>query len=72
MDINKLTMNDVSSFDYKQSREVEEDIRRQLSAIRVDMYVNHSSTSCKVRGLKKGLARIMTLRTKMLNEKSKG
>lgn len=60
MELDKLKKDEIKSFNIEKACEVELDIRRQLHAIRMDVYDDKKQTVGKVRKLKKNLARIKT------------
>jgi len=63
MDLHKLKMDQVRGFDAGKLRETEEDVRRELHTIRMDIYSAKAQHAAKSRGLKKALARVLTART---------
>lgn len=62
MDIMNLKYSDVASFDNTKSKEVETELRRKICELRLDINTNLSSKSSKIKGLRKGLARVLTAR----------
>lgn len=63
MDILKLTTDDIRKLDNAGMREVQDEIRKQLAQIRMDIYSAPTVNTGKVRHLKKSLARVMTVDT---------
>lgn len=63
MDIYKLTAEEARTLDLDRNKEVVEEIRREISEIRVKPFDNPSSTSTKKKRLRKSLARLLTAQT---------
>ena len=61
MEIQKLKNEELKSFDAAKLRETEKDIRRQLHEIRMDIYSGPSKHTGKIRGLRRSLARVLTM-----------
>lgn len=62
MDLQKLKSEEIRGFDAKRSAEVEGQVRRALLDARMDIYNPAARGSAKIRGLKRTLARVLTLR----------
>ncbi len=62
MDLHKLTTEDLRGFDTGKLRETEHDIRKAMVDIRMDIYTARNQHTAKIRGLRKALARLMTVR----------
>jgi ribosomal protein L29 len=62
MDLHKMKSEEIRGFDAKRSAEVEGQVRRALLDVRMDIYNPAARGSAKIRGLKRTLARILTLR----------
>src|SRR5262249_42089079 len=62
MELHKLSTEDLRGYDAGKLREAEKDIRRELVNIRMDIYTARDQHTSKIRGLKKALARLLTLR----------
>lgn len=61
MDYEKLSMEEVRGFDLAKLKEVETQIRREQALLRMDIYATQKGA--KAKSLKKGLARVLTMRT---------
>jgi ribosomal protein L29 len=61
MDLHKLNMSELKGLDQGALRQVEKDVRKSLLKIRMDIYTAKSTHGAKVRGLKKSLARVLTV-----------
>lgn len=61
MELHKLKADDVRGFDAAKLRETEKDIRKALVDIRMDIYSPRTQHAAKLRGLKKSLARLLTV-----------
>ena len=62
MDLQKLKSEEIRGFDAKRSAEVEGQVRRALLDARMDIYNPAARGAAKIRGLKRTLARLLTLR----------
>ncbi len=62
MDLQKLKSEEIRGFDAKRSAEVEGQVRRALLDARMDIYNPAARGAAKIRGLKRTLARVLTLR----------
>lgn len=62
MDLHKLKTEEIRGFDVARSVELEHQIRRALHDARMDIYNPAARASGKIRGLKRSLARLLTLR----------
>lgn len=60
-ELHKLKIADMRAFDAAQFRETEQEIRRELVKIRMDIYTAKSASGAKVRGLRTSLARLLTV-----------
>ena len=65
MELHKLTTEEMRNWDTKRLREVSADVRKELAFLRMDIYTQKSKLSGKFRGLRRSLARVLTV----LNEK---
>lgn len=61
MELHKLKTEELKGLDSAKLRETEKDIRRQLVDIRMDIYTAQNKHTGKIRGLRKALARVLTL-----------
>jgi len=61
MDLHKINMGELKGLDHGALRQVEKDVRKSLMKIRMDIYTAKSAQGSKVRGLRKSLARVLTV-----------
>jgi len=71
MELHKINTDVLRNYDFSKLNEVEEDIRGQMLKLRMDIYVEKGKNSAKMRGLKKGLARTLTVRQEKSRSKKK-
>lgn len=71
MDLNTLAIEDIRKLDQAGLRETEIGIRRELATIRMDVYSPAAAAVGKVRKLRSGLARILTIKTEILRQTPK-
>lgn len=62
MELHKLKIADIRGLDATSARDTVQEIRHELAKIRMDIYTAKNSQGAKVRGLRKTLARILTVR----------
>lgn len=62
-ELHKLKTADIRGLEASQLRETEQEIRRELVKIRMDIYTAKSASGSKIRGLKTSLARLLTVAT---------
>ncbi len=62
MEFKKLTAAEMRSYEAARLRQTENEVRKELASIRMDIYTAKSQQTGKIRGLKKALARLMTVR----------
>jgi len=67
MELNKINAETLRNYDTSKLNDVELDIRSQMLRLRMDIYTEKAKNSAKMKGLKRGLARTLTIR----NEKSR-
>lgn len=60
MELHKLTSADLKGLDVTKLRETENDLRKQLVDIRMDVYAAKAASAAKVKGLRRSLARLLT------------
>lgn len=60
-DNQKMTMDDIRKLERTKLKEVADETRRELAQIRMDVYTAPATNVGKIRGLKKALARVMTV-----------
>jgi len=63
MENQKITMAEIAGFQPAKLKEVENEIRRELANIRMDLYTAKSSHRGKIIKLKKNLARVLTVQS---------
>jgi ribosomal protein L29 len=63
VDPSKTTLDEIRKLDLKQIKEAEETVRRNILEAKMDIYTAPSAQLSKVRGLRKALATIMTVKT---------
>jgi len=63
MDLHKLKSEEIRGFDAVRSVELEHQVRRALHDARMDIYNPAARAGGRIRGLKRTLARLLTLRT---------
>jgi ribosomal protein L29 len=61
MDLVKMSLADLRSQDSSKSVEIERQIRKELALLKMDVY--GARTAGKTRGLRKTLARVLTVRS---------
>jgi ribosomal protein L29 len=71
MDLQKISIGDMRTFDAARLRETEDLLRRELASMRLDVYTSGTKSAAKKRGLKKNLARLMTVTTEKTSESKK-
>ena len=61
MNLHKVKTEELKGFDAAKLRETEREVRRELHEVRMDIYSGPGKHTGKIRGLRKTLARILTL-----------
>lgn len=61
MDLHKLTAHEARSWEAPRMKEAVNEIRLELANIRMDIYTAKTQHAAKVRGLKRSLARVLTV-----------
>ena len=61
MELHKLDMETIKGYDSARLREAEAEVRKEMVTIRMDIYTARNQHTAKIRGLKKSLARLMTV-----------
>lgn len=69
MELHKLKAEEIRGFDNSKSIEIEHQIRRALHDARMDIYNPAAQASGRIRGLKRSLARLLTLRAPVATAK---
>lgn len=72
MDLHKLKTEEIRSWEPAKLRETENEIRLEMANIRMDIYSAQSNSSGKVSGLKKSLARVLTVNSELALKAKKG
>jgi len=62
MELHKLTAEDIRGFDAAKLKETETEIRREMVNVRMDIYTAKGQTAGKVVGLRRALARLLTVK----------
>ena len=63
MNIEKLSTEEIRGLDAAGLRETEEQIRKELADVRMDIYSAATAFTGKVRNLRRSLARLMTVKS---------
>ncbi len=63
MELHQLSAEEIRGFDAAKMRETEGEIRQELVKIRMDIYTAKNQHTGKIRGLRKSLARLLTVKT---------
>jgi ribosomal protein L29 len=66
MDLHKIPVSEMRSFDKARLSDIRHQIQRELVKIRMDIYTARAQHAGKVRGLKKTLARLLTVTTEAM------
>lgn len=69
MDLQKLDINEIREMEAPRMREVEHDIRKEISLARMDIVSNDPSRGHTIRKLRRSLARVKTVQTEKLRSK---
>lgn len=62
MELHKLSVGDLKGLDKAAFQTTEKDIRKELLKLRMDIYTAKSAHGAKIRGLRKSLARLLTVK----------
>ncbi len=65
MDLHKLKAEEIRSWESQKVNETASEIRLELANIRMDIYSAKSGSAGKVQGLKKSLARVLTVNNEL-------
>ena len=76
MELIKVQVDELRGFEATRLKQMEDDVRKELLGIRMDIYTPKGSQAGKIRGLRKTLARVKSVqtekrRTKALRSKTK-
>ena len=63
MELIKVQVDELRGFEPTRLKQIEEDVRKELLGIRMDIYTPKGSQAGKIRGLKKTLARVKCVQT---------
>ena len=70
MELKNLKAAEIRSYEKPRLREIEQEVRRELADIRMDIYTAKSQHTGKIRGLKKTLARLLTVKQQNLKQQN--
>ncbi len=62
MELHQLSAEEIKGFDAAKLKETEGEIRQSLVTIRMDIYTAKNQHTAKIRGLRKSLARLLTVK----------
>jgi len=65
MDLHKLKAEEIRSWESDKVRETEHEIRLEMANIRMDIYNASSKSTGKVQGLRRSLARVLTVNNEL-------
>jgi ribosomal protein L29 len=65
MELHKVKMSDIQGLERGRLREIEVEIRREMVTARMDVYAAEGQYSSKKRGMKKSLARLLTVKNEL-------
>jgi ribosomal protein L29 len=63
MELHKLKMDEIRGWAPEKVKEAADESRLELAKIRMDIYTSRSANASKIRGLRKSLARLLTVQT---------
>ena len=69
VDFEKLTLDEMRSWDAAKFGEIELDLRKSLASMRLDIYTAPASNVGKKRNMKRALARLLTVRGEQKKKK---
>ena len=72
MDLVKLDIEQMRAFDTQRAIEVEEDIRKEISKMKMDIFAEKGKHSAKIKSLKRNLSRLLTVRCSQKKENGEG
>ena len=72
MDLIKLDIEQMRAYDKQRLLEVEEDLRKEINKLKMDIFAEKGKHSGKINSLKKTLSRILTAKNSHENESGKG
>jgi ribosomal protein L29 len=72
MELQNIKTDEIRSWEPSKLRETENEIRLEMANIRMDIYSAQASSSGKVTGLKKSLARVLTVSNELAIKAKKG
>lgn len=70
MEFHKLSVAEIKGLNAAKRQEVETEIRKELAHVRMDIYSTAGQHVGKVRGLKKSLARLLTIKNVESNRRN--
>ena len=71
MDLHKIKSEEIRGLDVVKSVELEQQVRRALHDARMDLYNPAARAAGRIRGLKRSLARLLTLRGPVVKTSAK-
>ena len=66
MDLQKIHVDELKDLDITRLNQTAKEIREKIFETRMDVYKPAGTNSGKLRGLRKSLARVLTVKTKMM------
>ena len=66
MDLQKIHVDELKDLDMTRLNQTAKEIREKIFETRMDVYKPAGTNSGKLRGLRKSLARVLTVKTKMM------
>ena len=69
MDLQKIHVDELKDLDIAKLTQTANEIREKIFETRMDIYKPAGTNSGKLRGLRRSLARVLTVKTKMMNAK---
>ncbi len=71
MELHKIKISDLMGLEGARLREMEQEIRREMASARMDVYAAQGQYSSKKRGMRKSLARLLTVKGEQTRNASK-
>ena len=70
MELNKISLDEMRSFEQQRLQEVESTIRKEIMNLRMDVFTEKGKNSGAKKALRKQLARILTIQNQKKNKNS--
>ena len=70
MELNKISLDEMRSFEQQRLQEVENTIRKEIMNLRMDVFTEKGKNSGAKKALRKQLARILTIQNQKKNKNS--